>query len=92
MRDSGPHCRSKIALVARPGLPSASSAAKGKLAMGRYSRCVVFSATSSGIFWYLPCFSGDFCLTGVSLDAEYPDKYVFAANGEVAEWLKAAVC
>jgi hypothetical protein len=53
---------------------------------------VLFSATSSGIFWYLPCFSGDFWLTGVSLDAEYPDKYVFAANGEVAEWLKAAVC
>ena len=93
MQESGPHCRFQNRLD-RACITKCQVGGQGEACRATIqARAGLFGNSMWHFFRYLPCFSRVFCVTSShSLDAENCAKYVFHANGEVAEWLKAAVC
>src|SRR5262249_20549450 len=93
MQESGPHLPLPKPPRSRLHYQVPGRRPRGSLPCNDLARAGVFGNSIWHFFRYPPCFSRVFCVTSSdSLDAENCAKYVFGANGEVAEWLKAAVC
>jgi hypothetical protein len=93
IQESRPHCCFQNRLGRAPDYQVPSHEPRGSLRCGDTGARWPFRQLNAALSRCPPCFSQVFCVTPFeSLDAENPAKYVFPTNGEVAEWLKAAVC